>query len=237
MREGTFVHPGQGVTFFVGRITESGLLEEIFLEDSRSETQTTTYTAERALFLRDGDQAQLVMLGGVAQSLSKADGTYSVTRFSDFVFDVTPFIGEAAPPRRSSAEYTTPEIIGLLRAGGLEPPLSAHALKLQSHDRIAQSLLTPGAALLGFAALLVGGFSRFGLWRQIALAIGLAVLIKGVDNNMLALVRRQDLPMIAVYAGSAMTFLCAGVLLWLAAHPGILTRSRRSGRIAAGATP
>jgi lipopolysaccharide export system permease protein len=31
------------------------------------------------------------------------------------------------------------------------------------------------APLLGFAALMLGGFSRFGLWRQMGLAVGLLI--------------------------------------------------------------
>ena len=37
-------------------------------------------------------------------------------------------------------------------------------------------------ALIGFGALLNGSFSRFGLWRQVGLAVGLVVVVQGIDS-------------------------------------------------------
>ena len=41
----------------------------------------------------------------------------------------------------------------------------------EGHGRISQALLAVAAALVGFAAMLVGNFSRFGRWRQILGAV------------------------------------------------------------------
>ena len=38
------------------------------------------------------------------------------------------------------------------------------------------------AALLGFSALIVGGFSRFGVWRQIVMAVFLIIVIKALET-------------------------------------------------------
>ena len=50
-------------------------------------------------------------------------------------------------------------------------------------------LLTSGAALVGFATLLLGGFSRFGVWREVAIAFGLLISIDGIRGVLVDIVR------------------------------------------------
>ena len=79
----------------------------------------------------------------------------------------------------------------------------------------------------GSAALLVGGFSRFGLWRQIFGGIVALIVLKSFDNAMAGLVRREAAPWLATYASSVVGLALAGALLWIAAPPGLLSRRRR----------
>ncbi|MGJ8612085.1 MAG: hypothetical protein ACSHWY_13370, partial [Octadecabacter sp.] len=60
---------------------------------------------------------------------------------------------------------------------------TADQLILRGHDRIAQAALGFVAGLVGFSALVVGGFSRFGLWRNIMFAVGLVVLLKVLEST------------------------------------------------------
>jgi lipopolysaccharide export system permease protein len=45
----------------------------------------------------------------------------------------------------------------------------------EGHSRLAGPLLAIAAPLLGFASLMLGSFSRFGLWRQMGVAVGLLI--------------------------------------------------------------
>ena len=77
----------------------------------------------------------------------------------------------------STAALLTPDQ-ALLDATGATPERA----RLEAHSRIAQPLLSPVAAMLGFATLLVGGFSRFGVWRQVGWAVVALILVQLLTN-------------------------------------------------------
>ena len=226
LREGVFIHPATGVTFFVGRIAETGQLENIFLADNRTAGEETIYTARRALFLREGEDAQLVMLDGMAQVKTEGATDIAVTTFSDFVFDVKGFVNIAPKEFLNPKELTT---IQLLRQGAPGVPktrVSDRARWVEIHERTAQAFLAPGAAVIGFATLLIGGFSRFGLWRQIVLAVLILVAVKALDNSLIAAGRQKDGIAALVYVGPGIALIVSAGLLWLAARPSLFSVRR-----------
>ena len=78
--------------------------------------------------------------------------------------------------RRVSVPRMTPALLApdarLLSETGAT---RAEAL-FDGHDRFAKPLLAISGVLIGFAVMLNGTFSRFGLWRQMALGAALYVL-------------------------------------------------------------
>ena len=52
-----------------------------------------------------------------------------------------------------------------------------------------RGILATVGALIGFATLLAGSFSRFGLWRQVVGAIALIVVVKLIESATTAMVR------------------------------------------------
>ena len=161
LSEGTFVHPGSGVTFYVREISPQGELKEIFLSDSRRSEggvagTTTTYTAQRALIVRSDTGPKLVMFDGMAQNLDAASGRLAVTRFSDFSFDIGAIVSrsggraltidELSTPALLAADPVTQDLVGADRA----------TLLYEGHERLAQPLMAIVSALLGFAALMTG---------------------------------------------------------------------------------
>ncbi len=219
LREGEFIHPASGITFFVGDVTPDGLLEDVFLEDRREDGETTVYNAQRALLVREGDAVNLVMLGGMAQTLS-SDGTQlATTGFSDLLIDVTQYV---TPPTDRAArpdEMTSWAIL----TSQTELPTAAKRLL---HERFGQSLLALVAALVGASSLLTGGFSRFGLWRQIGLAVGLLIVIKLIDNTALNAAINSPLGGALAYAGPLAGLALTVLLLWYAARPRSVRRKR-----------
>ena len=55
-------------------------------------------------------------------------------------------------------------------------------INLEPHNRIHRPLFCFVGAILGFACLLVGSYTRFGLSKQISLALGTIILIKLVES-------------------------------------------------------
>jgi lipopolysaccharide export system permease protein len=76
------------------------------------------------------------------------------------------------------------------------------------------------APLIGFAALISGGFSRFGVMRQIILAIFLLVVVKLVESAVTGAVHEDDRLWPLVYLPSLLGAAMAAVLLWKAGRSG-----------------
>jgi lipopolysaccharide export system permease protein len=79
--------------------------------------------------------------------------------------------------------------------------------------------MAAAAALIGFAALILGAFSRLGVWRQVLGAVIAVIAMQLVHTVVTGAVAREaalwplvHLPPLAGFAG-------AGMSLWLAARP------------------
>jgi lipopolysaccharide export system permease protein len=217
--EGAFMHPAEGVTFFIGQITPQGELREIFLNDSRKDRRQTTYTARRAALVRGDDGPKLVMFDGMAQSVDRQTDRLSVTRFANFAYDIGALIEGPAdrspvPEERPTAELLWPDEAQVAQSGS-----SRAAFLLEGHDRIAQPLMAVTASLIAFASLLLGGFSRFGLWRQIGVAIGLVIVVQFLSNSASRFALRDAAAWPAIYLPTAVGLSLASLLLALSAMP------------------
>jgi lipopolysaccharide export system permease protein len=216
---GQFSHPAAGVTLYIREISPEGELLDMFLADERSQTRRTVYTAGRALFLRGDQGPQLLMFGGMAQVLNRADGTLSVTRFARFTYDLGALLTGAVTGRRTIDTLPTRELLMPTDAVAKEAGKTREALMFAGHTRLGEPFLALAAALIGFAALLQGSYSRTGLWWQIGLAVGLLVVVQGVTT--LAAARGARLPMgwLLAYAAPVLGLSLATGMLWWASRP------------------
>uniref|UniRef100_UPI0040482FAB LPS export ABC transporter permease LptF n=1 Tax=Yoonia sp. TaxID=2212373 RepID=UPI0040482FAB len=227
LTEGKFIEPTAGITFYIRDITPAGELRDIFLSDSRDPAKTITYTAAQAYLVRTDTGAQLVMIDGLAQTLQSDTQRLFTTTFSDFTYDIGAFLTVAQATGRRSSEVGTLE---LLRA---TPQLQAQTnqtraqLISQAHDRFGQALLGLVGALLGFSALMVGGFSRFGVWRQIVGAIFLIIVIKAVETVGINIARNNAAFWMATYLPIVLGLAIVWLLLFASTRPYLLKRKPR----------
>ena len=214
--EGSFVHPVSGLTLYIREITPLGELQDIFLSDGRDARQKTIYTAERALLVRSEGGPKLVMFDGMAQTLTTASDRLAVTRFANSSYDIGALIGPGRAGRIGPDEMLTasllfpdPEIVARLKT-------TPEVLKFAGHERISQMFLPLVAGLIGFSALLMGGFSRFGLWRQIAAASVLLIVVQLLVNAAASAVKQSPGLWPAVYLPEVAGFLLSVIMLALA---------------------
>ncbi|WBU60629.1 LPS export ABC transporter permease LptF [Paracoccus albus] len=221
LNPGVFQYPVSGITLFIREISPIGELEGIFLEDAREPDSAVSYSAEKALIVRSETGPKLIMMDGMIQALQSLGETprISVTRFEDMAYDLGGLIGGSGSSGRDLRDYSTLRLLSpdetLLNATGAK----ADRARLEAHERIAQPLLSPVAAMLGFAALLVGGFSRFGVWRQIAWAVVALIFVQLLTNWASNQAGDDASKWPLVYLPSAAGSLICVVLLWLAARP------------------
>lgn len=223
-REGTFLHPANGMTFYIREITPNGEMLDVFLTDARSESQQTTYTARRGLLIRDDAGPKLVMFDGTAQTLRLSGQRLSLTAFEDLALDVTSMMGSAGSGRPRPGELSTRDLL-FPNAELVRATASTRAeLLIEGHSRISQASLSLVAALIGFATLLVGGFSRFGLWRQMLAAVVVLILLKSVDNMMVDMAARDEALWPLAYASTGLGLFVLWALMWLAERPAVFRR-------------
>ncbi len=224
LTEGQFIEPVEGVTFYIREITPEGELRDIFLSDVRSANDEITYTASRAFLVRDEDTTQLVMINGMVQTLRTEGQRLFTTRFEDFAYNIGDLIEIPSSTSRNADHLSTWALLTATPALAEETRRSAADLLARGHDRFSQSILGLVAALLGYAALMVGGYSRFGVWKQIVAAIFLIIVVKAFESVGLNAARSNPQLWFATYLPSVVGIVIVGGLLMWASRPGLFQR-------------
>lgn len=237
LREGSFQHPSPGVTIYIARISDLGELVDVYLFDARDPARRTTYTAQKALIVPSDTGPKLVMFDGMAQVLDTADRRLSITRYADFTYDLAALGGAAggglidldAVPTRMLAAPTE----ALIAATGK----STEEIRRALHLRLAQPALAPVSALLGAAMLMLGGFSRFGLWRQIGAAIGGLIVLQFLSNAAASAMRRAPEAVGLAYLPALIGLMAVAAILWLASRPRRIAAPAAAPATPGGVTP
>ncbi len=234
LKEGEFIHPGAGITVYVREITPRGELLGLFLQDRRSPEVRTSYTAERAILVRAdpdlGGGTRLVMFDGMAQTLQTVDRNLVTTTFNDFAYDLAGLAGSAAARTRDPRELSTPE---LLRADATTQELTGvdvAKLQYEGHLRISEALFAFALPLMALGFLMLGGYSRLGLWRQILAAVVAAIILKMLGNIAETAARGQVGGWWLTYVPSLMTLALGAGLIWRSTFGPL--RLRRTGGVA-----
>jgi lipopolysaccharide export system permease protein len=219
LTDGQFTHPAPGLTLYVRELAPSGELLDLFLTDARSPDRTTTYTAQKALFARTDSGPKLLMFNGLVQQIDGQTQRLSLTRFADFTYDLAGLIPQVTPGARSIDALSTAELMAANPEDLAETRSTRAEFLYDGHNRFAQPFLAVGAALIGFSALLMGSFSRFGLWRQVGVAIVLLVAVQGVSSAAIGLGLRSDQGWIWAYAAPIFGLALGVGMLWWSERP------------------
>ena len=223
LTEGTFLHPSPGVTFYIRSIDDDGSLNDVFLSDRRDPDETVTYTALRAFLVRDDENARLIMVDGLAQRLVTDTQQLSTTNFDDFSYDISSLLRADGATTRSIRELGSGELLFDRERLVEEGFISGH-LAEELHLRFARAIICVAVSLIGFAALQLGTFSRFGVWRQIILAVLVLIAVEMLRGFVSEPVLRDARAWPLIYLPAALGLIVAALFLWLAAHP--LSRTR-----------
>lgn len=219
LRPGEFITPRSGITLYIRDVTPEGELRGLLISDRRDPEESTVTTAATAYLVRGGDGPQLVMIDGMVQQLSQTDGRLLATRFADLTYDLRPLMDVGGSDRRRPEELSTWELLRPTPAVVEETGVAAEQLRIEGHDRLAEALLGPMGALIGLGALLLGQFSRFGVWRQVLFAIVLVIATRAVDQVALQAVRGNPALWPLTYLSSAVGLGIGALLLGAAARP------------------
>ncbi|MDZ4095935.1 MAG: LptF/LptG family permease, partial [Paracoccaceae bacterium] len=228
LNDGQFMHPAPGITLYIRELTQTGELRDVFLADDRSASTRALYTAKRALLVRDatGDAPalKLVMIDGMVQTLARANNRMVVTRFADVTYDIGALLVGSSRNNRNLQELSTAELLSATPALMAETGQGRAAFLFEGHSRFSEPFMATAAALIGFAALLLGSFSRFGLWRQILLAVLALIGLQLINTSVTGIALQDARAWPLAYAAPGIGIVASLGLLWLAQRPRRLPR-------------
>ncbi|EEX09878.1 permease YjgP/YjgQ [Ruegeria lacuscaerulensis ITI-1157] len=226
LNEGEFMHPAPGVTVYIGRIDLDGTLNEVFVSDRRDRNNPATYSSTSAYLLSDDTGVHLVMVDGVALRLDREGNTLSSTQFQDASYDVSELTRKGDIGRRSIEAVPTSELLRDLDAVAASDGYPRGELVEELHQRFSWIAICVAVAMVGYATLMLGSFSRFGLWPQIFAAFTILVLLEGVRGFVSPIVIKDARLWPVLYGPALLGIVISCVFLVIAGRPLIRKRHR-----------
>ena len=229
---GEFLHPAPGISFYIRDITPLGELQNVFLSDRRNLNNPVTYTSSTAYLVQEGGGTKLVMVKGLAQNLNRKDNRLFTTHFDDFSYDISSLVSRSAINLTNVSFASTADLLGQPEVVAERSGARLGEIAREAHNRFAQALMCIVAATVGFATLLMGNYSRFGVWKQVVIAFFLLVCIKLIEGVVSGPVLAKASMWPLIYVPAATGGLLTVFLLYMASNPGfsrIFRRRRPSG--------
>ena len=224
LTEGQFLTPSENITFYLKEINSDGQLESVFLNDSSNKSFNLTYSASKAFLVRSENGPRLVLIDGLIQSLNNKTGQLTVTKFNDFVINIGDLINQKVAEIKNISHYTTLEIARSLIKGRSIINTTIHEALFTLNLRFSSPLLGIFGVLLAYAVLISGTFSRFGIWRQVLIAVFWLIALKFIEGLCIDYVRRVENSIWVLYLPILFGFLSLQALLFKLDQP--LLKSR-----------
>lgn len=176
LQEGAFNTIGSGLTVYIRARGGSGELLGILVHDGRTPERPATMMAERGALIRTEQGPRLVLLAGNRQQVDRANGQLSMLYFDRYTLDLAPFIEASEEHWLEPGERYLSELF--YPGDSPDDVANAKRLRAEGHDRLTAPLYCLAFTLIGLAAMFAGEFSRRGLGRRVAAAIGAASAVR-----------------------------------------------------------
>ena len=228
LKVGSFIHPQNGVTFYIGGISTSGVIEDVFVLDERNKDQELIVTSKSGYLITNNNNPILVLKDGIVQNYDLKSTNLSTIHFQDLSYDLTSWsVTERMSKSKLLLTYSSfdlfkdPELVSILTDSS---PISVLE---ELHSRILTPLLALIAALIGFSALMIGDYSRFGASKQISVGIVILILIKLSESYGNELMLKSQGNWLALYLPVLIGILIFSFMMLLASNQKLLGRSSR----------
>ena len=229
LKIGSFIHPQHGVTFYIGGISTSGVIEDVFVLDERNKDREIIVTSKSGYLITNNNNPILVLKDGIVQNYDLKSTNLSTIHFQDLSYDLTSWsVKERMSKSKLLLTYSSfdlfkdPELVSTLTDSS---PISVLE---ELHSRILTPLLALIAALIGFSALMIGDYSRFGASKQISVGIVILILIKLSESYGNELMLKSQGNWLALYLPVLIGILIFSFMMLLASNQKLLGRSSRA---------
>ena len=229
LKVGSFIHPQNGVTFYIGGISTSGVIEDVFVLDERNKDREIIVTSKSGYLITNNNKPILVLKDGIVQNYDLKSTNLSTIHFQDLSYDLTSWsVKERMSKSKLLLTYSSfdlfkdPELVSILTDSS---PISVLE---ELHSRILTPLLALIAALIGFSALMIGDYSRFGASKQISVGIVILILIKLSESYGNELMLKSQGNWLALYLPVLIGILIFSFMMLQASNQNLLGRSSRA---------
>ena len=229
LKVGSFIHPQNGVTFYIGGISTSGVIEDVFVLDERNKDREIIVTSKSGYLITNNNNPILVLKDGIVQNYDLKSTNLSTIHFQDLSYDLTSWsVKERMSKSKLLLTYSSfdlfkdPELVSILTDSS---PISVLE---ELHSRILTPLLALIAALIGFSALMIGDYSRFGASKQISVGVVILILIKLSESYGNELMLKSQGNWLALYLPVLIGILIFSFMMLLASNQKLLGRSSRA---------
>lgn len=211
--ERQFLHPMRGLTLFIGATERTGEMRSLFLHDQREPERPVTYSAEMAVLLREGDEARLVMIDGVALALSPDGERLSAVKFEQFSYDLSDLVRADDTRRRRPEEYALSALLAPTEAMLADGYYSVGRYLAEAHYKLSQPVLAMLYPMIALVTLLAGGYRRSGFGRRVFVAVGIALVLQALVIIVRSRVQEEAALWPTMYLPVALALVYIGALL------------------------
>ncbi|KAB7615821.1 LptF/LptG family permease [Amylibacter sp. SFDW26] len=167
VKEGSFISPKKGVTFYFGKVQEDGLLKDILIRETSKDGNQTIHSAPSGRIVDNDTNAKLVLINGALQRYDPENRLLNVVQFDSLSYDLTQFAKNLGPRKKSAAETITTQLPWWIASA----PAAEQSSAIEAQSRLVKALFSLIMPLLGAAVLFSGNFSRAGFFYRITFAI------------------------------------------------------------------
>jgi len=177
IREGDFSTTPSGMTIYVQRIDQSGLLRQIFIRTPGPDGLDRTYAAREGRVITPAKGGQVLILRNGSTQQVSADGVLNHLTFEEYSFDISQYVISEDYLHYKDSDRYIHELFFPNRAMDWENG-NWKKLMAEGHARISGPFYNLGFCLLAVIGVLGGAFSRQGYGRRIAIVSFIAAGIR-----------------------------------------------------------
>tara|TARA_B100000123_G_C25702536_1_gene415956 strand:- start:482 stop:1291 length:810 start_codon:yes stop_codon:yes gene_type:complete len=232
LKVGSFIHPQNGITFYIGGILDSGIIEDVFVLDERNEDREIIITSKSGYLITNNNNPILVLKNGIVQNYEVKSKNLSTIHFQDLSYDLKSWsVKERLSKAKLLLTYSSFDLINDPELVSILSDSSPISVLEELHSRILTPFLALIAALIGFSALMVGDYSRFGASKQISVGIIFLILIKLSESYGNELMLKSQGNWLALYLPLLIGILIFSFMMFLASNQKLLGKSSRASEI------
>ena len=232
LRVGSFIHPQNGITFYIGGISSSGIIEDVFVLDERNKSREIIITSKSGYLLTENENPMLVLKKGIVQNYDIKSQNLSTTHFQDLSYDLSSWsVKERLSKAKLLFTYSSFELFKNPKLVSVRSNTSVTKVLEELHSRILTPFLALIAALTGFSTLMIGSYSKFGTSKQISLGVTILVFIKISESYANDLMLKSEGNWLALYLPIFIGFSIFTFLIFLASNQKLFGKKKQLSEI------